>query len=180
VQPDWANGAILLVPVTEQQIVEADIELKAHNILMLASDVQLVKDALAQLVKRKRPGLKPEHYPHGKPEHASDAPKSSSMQSQQPSTQELESSETVVHPLPGDGMLQSQAHPVGSWMRDVGIVVERTFLHFPIEKDISEASIFVHSAPDGETAASECTAPQSNKERMNPHKWQLSRASDER
>jgi len=71
VRPDWAKGAILLVPVTEQQTVEADIELKPHNILMLHSDLQLVEEALAKLARCKRPGLKPEHYPYGKSEVAS-------------------------------------------------------------------------------------------------------------
>ena len=32
VQPSWARGALLLVPVTEKQIMQADISLQAHNI----------------------------------------------------------------------------------------------------------------------------------------------------
>merc|ERR1712176_266371 len=35
-RPAWSNGALLLVPMTQQQIVEAGIYLEAHNILMLA------------------------------------------------------------------------------------------------------------------------------------------------
>merc|ERR1719336_3037491 len=46
VHPAWANGALLLVPVTEEQITEAGIQLRAHNIMMLNSDVQLVEQTL--------------------------------------------------------------------------------------------------------------------------------------
>lgn len=101
VQPAWANGALLLVPITEQQIIEADINLQPHNILMLASDEPIVRHTLTQLARRKRPGLKPEHYPHGKLEHAFTEAKNSTA--------------------------ETQPHLVGAWMQDVGIVVEPTF-----------------------------------------------------
>jgi len=145
VQPAWANGALLLVPVTEQQIVEADINLQPHNILMLASDESTVRHTLAQLARRKRPGLKPEHYPHGKPERAFTEAKRSTA--------------------------ETQSHMVGAWMQDVGLVVERTFLNFPTEKDASEASTIVQSAPAGGSASSG---------HMNPRQWRLPRPSDER
>ena len=32
-RPAWANGAMLLVPVTEEQIAEASMHLKPHKIL---------------------------------------------------------------------------------------------------------------------------------------------------
>ena len=43
-----------------------------------------MKDTLAQLAKRKRPELKPEHYPHGKPPQAATEtePKASSVEAQ--------------------------------------------------------------------------------------------------
>ena len=55
VTPAWAHGALLLVPVTEQQIMEADINLQAHNILMLSSDEQLVKDTFGQASQAQAP-----------------------------------------------------------------------------------------------------------------------------
>ena len=39
-RPAWANGALLLVPTTDAEIAEAGIELKAHNIFMLAAEEQ--------------------------------------------------------------------------------------------------------------------------------------------
>lgn len=165
VQPDWANGALLLVPVTEQQIIEADIQLKAHNILMLASDEQLIKDTLALLAKRKRPGLRPEHYPHGKTEGASagastDAP----MQPQQQEEDEEEEQEQQEQKQQRSPTQERMARIQLAWMQDVGIVVERTFLTFPTDKDISEASNCAQSAPPEGSAGPG---------HLNPHKWRL-------
>merc|ERR1719336_636257 len=52
---------------------------------MLCSDEQLVKDTLAKLARRRRPELKPEHYPHGRPLHGATEPesKASSMEEHQ-------------------------------------------------------------------------------------------------
>jgi len=110
VRPDWAKGAILLVPVTEQQTVEADIELKPHNILMLHSDLQLVEEALAKLARCKRPGLKPEHYPYGKSEVASNGAMGCHVQ-----TNQRQGSQDFLSPLPDTGMqLQSEIQSIGS------------------------------------------------------------------
>jgi len=114
VQPAWANGALLLVPVTEQQIIEADIQLKPHSILMLASDEQLVRDTLAQPAKRKRPVLRPEHYPHGK-EHVPTHPESTNFQTQF-GPQEFQSAEGAASQVHDIGALRSGAHFVGLWM----------------------------------------------------------------
>lgn len=157
------------MPVTEQQIIEADIKLQAHNIFMLASDEQLVKNALPQLARRKRPELKPEHYPHGKFEkkHGSADIDESSIQN----PQENQSAAVETPPLTSINLAHDEARPIGSWMQDVGIVVERTFLHFAVENDISEASTVIQSAPaDGELTSG----------RINPHQWRLPRPRDER
>jgi len=47
----------------------------------------------------------------------------------------------------------------------IDLVVERTFLHYPIEKDISEASAFTLSAPCGSSSANQ---PE------NPRRWNVS------
>ena len=59
-RPASAKGALLLIPMTEEHITEAEIQLEAHNILMLTSDVPSVEQTLGQLPRRKRPQLKPE------------------------------------------------------------------------------------------------------------------------
>lgn len=60
VQPPWAGGAILLVPLTEPQLREAGVSLKAHNIVVLEVDRGRVEEALGSLPRRRRPMLKPE------------------------------------------------------------------------------------------------------------------------
>jgi len=170
VQPNLAKGAMLLVPVTEQQIVEADIELKPHNILMLQCDLQFVVEALARLARRKRPGLKPEHYPYGKSEVvANDSMDCHSQTNQWQGPQDCPSPVAEAPLLPDTDMqLHSEIQNIGSWIHESGIVVERTFLSFPVKKDVSEASTVVQSAPAlGSTYA----------ERVNPHQWRLPRPS---
>merc|ERR1712226_1822601 len=58
VRPPWANGALLLVPLTERQLAEESLDLKAHNIMLLASDSERVRVALRKLPRRRRPLLK--------------------------------------------------------------------------------------------------------------------------
>ena len=53
--PSFANGALLLVPVTEEQLQECNRQLQAHRILALAADRQRIVDALREIRKRKRP-----------------------------------------------------------------------------------------------------------------------------
>ena len=56
VLPDYANGAMLLVPLPEEQIHEAGLELKDHNIVMLARDHDRVKKALIDPFVKQRNG----------------------------------------------------------------------------------------------------------------------------
>ena len=60
VQPKWACGAILLVPLTNTQLCEAGVQLKAHNIVVLQAELGRVEEALRSLPRRKRPMLNPE------------------------------------------------------------------------------------------------------------------------
>merc|ERR1712050_160606 len=62
--PEWANGAMLFVPKTHDQFLEAEIELQAHNIVLLASDLPILTQVLRKMPKRKRHNadVKPEHY----------------------------------------------------------------------------------------------------------------------
>lgn len=61
--PEWANGALLLVPVTSQEIADAGIDLHAHHIVAEKGDVESINAALATIPRRhKRPKLK-DHRP---------------------------------------------------------------------------------------------------------------------
>ena len=58
-QPEWANGALLLVPVTSQEIADAEIHLRAHHIVAKREDVENINTALAMIPRRqKRPKLR--------------------------------------------------------------------------------------------------------------------------
>jgi hypothetical protein len=150
VRPAWASGALLLVPVTEEQIREAGIHLKAHNILMLTSDVKLVAKELSLLPRRKRPQLKPEHQAEG------DVLIDPTMSSDKKCSGNIELSACAAG---SDEHVQ-----VGSWMCDLGLVVENTFLTFSFTKDIACASSVVWSAP---------AAGASSSEQTNPRQWRL-------
>jgi hypothetical protein len=49
IQPLWAAGAKLLVPLTAEHLAEAGIELSYDHVVALASDVDAVKAALKEL-----------------------------------------------------------------------------------------------------------------------------------
>jgi hypothetical protein len=70
VRPSWANGALLLLPLTVEQIREAGVKLKAHNIFALISDKVQIELALAGLPHRRRPKVKPEHAAESSPDTA--------------------------------------------------------------------------------------------------------------
>lgn len=63
VSPKWANGALLFIPMMEDQAKEADITLKAHNVVLLSDDVELLADVLKMMPKRARKGseVRPEY-----------------------------------------------------------------------------------------------------------------------
>jgi len=162
VRPPWANGALLLVPVTEEQIDEADIQLKPHNIVMLNSDVELVAQALAQLPRRKRPQLKPECHAEDKPLQI---PTSAGYHPSCSNEIEIKHSTSSQH--------GGEDQQIGTWMQDVGLIVERTFLNFRLANEVSEASTMVQSAPAAGAAPPEPA-------HMNPHRWRLPIAHAER
>jgi len=55
VQPDWANGAILLAPVTHEMIVELGVLLRSHHVCLLRKDRHLLDSALNEVPCRRRP-----------------------------------------------------------------------------------------------------------------------------
>ena len=55
-QPAWAHGALFFVPITKQEIQEAQFTLRPHHIVAAEADVPLIQEALAEIPKRqKRP-----------------------------------------------------------------------------------------------------------------------------
>ena len=55
---DWANGAVLLVPPTEAQVVETRVELPPQNIVVAQPYRALVEQAVKTIPKRQgRPGV---------------------------------------------------------------------------------------------------------------------------
>lgn len=141
--PAWANGACLLVPLTHVIVLEAELALHAHNIVALRSDLESLKFALSVLSNRQRPKLRPEHQAHHCNNPAHGMPSSSGAHG-------------VVMPE------SIEAEPALPY--DIELVVEKTFVHFQ-QRDASEASAVVHSAPAG------CgKSPQpKNPRRWNPH-----------
>lgn len=70
-RPGWANGALLLVPLTPEQLAEADdFRPRPHHLVLLDQDIENVCEALRQLPRTRkdcRPKLKPEQNPEGAP-----------------------------------------------------------------------------------------------------------------
>jgi len=147
VSPSWANGALLLVPLSQEMLVEAGLELKAHNLVLLSSDKDLVMQALAELPKRKRPNVKPEHHA----DNSGDLVPSGGLAGS------TGKSDSIV---PGDfGAEPSYVHKEAN----IGLVVQHTFLHFRLQGlEVSESSSVVHSAPADTTKC---------KEHPNPRRW---------
>lgn len=51
-QPPWSNGVLLLVPVSEREVQEAQWTLRPHHIVSLEEDVPRIRHALADIPKR--------------------------------------------------------------------------------------------------------------------------------
>mmetsp|Transcript_93713 Transcript_93713/g.201116 ORF Transcript_93713/g.201116 Transcript_93713/m.201116 type:complete len:310 (+) Transcript_93713:60-989(+) len=126
VQPEWAHGAVLLVPLTEMQLREAEIALKAHNIVVLERDLGHVQEVLRGLPRRRRPQLKPECH-------------------------DQEGMQTGNGSSPDDAYLGS-AEPCDVPYPE--LVVENSFLSYPMAalREVSETSTVVNSDPGAGTA----------------------------
>merc|ERR1711976_444854 len=56
-EPEFAGGAVLLVPLTHAQLSEANIELSDHHLVVLARDVENVRGALKAIKWKRRPTI---------------------------------------------------------------------------------------------------------------------------
>jgi hypothetical protein len=149
VSPGWAQGALLLVPMTEEQAMEAELVLSAHNIVLLSSDVQLVGKVLKEMPRRSR------HGAEVRPEHNADK-----------STAEMVSPDRSNFGSQSDPARSSPSSSRNGSFESV-LVVERTFLSFPLRQfELSESSDVVKSAP---------ADPASIREHTNPRRWNIDR-----
>merc|ERR1712217_70337 len=62
IQPAWAGGTWLFVPLTQMQFLEAGLKLSEIHILIRIADEQKLKDALRTMLKGKRPKLRVEAH----------------------------------------------------------------------------------------------------------------------
>lgn len=58
--PEWANGAVLLMPLTELQAADNQLELRPHNVVAFKGDKERVLAALQTLPCRSRPKIREE------------------------------------------------------------------------------------------------------------------------
>lgn len=59
ISPTWANGALLLVPLTSEMLREEGYELREFNIVHYRKDLAVIKEALSSIPKRQdRPHIK--------------------------------------------------------------------------------------------------------------------------
>lgn len=126
--------ALLLVPLTELQLEELGVQLCAHHVVGLAADIPLVRLALQGIRGKIRPSIR------------APAP-------------------VVPHGDEDEFSIEKADHiENGDDAEIIEVVVEKTFVNCPVQKDISEASAFPESAPCG---TSESAQPQ------NPRRWKM-------
>lgn len=154
VRPDWANGALLLIPLTQSQVEESTVQLRAHHIVACRNEFDSVEKALHRFPKRKgRPQIKVETYVFcstgirecdvGKP---------------------LEATSALDVATKSSCTVPREAHGLDEHEDEIEIIVERTFIHFQ-HSAVSEISAYAASAP--------CSG-QHSKEPKNPRKFKHS------
>ncbi|CAE7196823.1 HERC2, partial [Symbiodinium sp. CCMP2456] len=57
ITPEWANGAVLLAPLTEEKATEAGLKLRAHHVVAFEGDTDRVRAALQGLPCKWRPRI---------------------------------------------------------------------------------------------------------------------------
>jgi hypothetical protein len=126
--PEWANGALLLVPLRQDQALEARMELRPHHVVILQRDRQAIESTLMGLPKRRRPRIKSDH-PAPVDSLAGD-----------------ESLDAAITKAPSvDSLDDVDLHMNG----DVMFSVENTFLNFYMAKPLAETPARAESAPGG-------------------------------
>ena len=52
--PEWAHGALLLVPVTVKEVTDASLHLRVHHIVLLSEDREPINEAIATIPRRQK------------------------------------------------------------------------------------------------------------------------------
>jgi len=137
--PSWGNGAKMFVPVALGQLPEQE-RLQVHHIIIRRSDKVHLQAALLTVSKKKRPKFR----------HVSVT---------QVANPKIPS--VSVDAADGDTLHWSDdSSEILEEVCSVGVIVENTFLCFPVPKDCSETSDVLQSAPGG-----------SGKEPINHRRW---------
>jgi hypothetical protein len=134
-EPSWGNGLKAFVPLRKCPSLEHELSgFCHHHVIIRRSDIPHLQATLRKLSSKKRP-----KYRH--------------VQSLDVSVVDIASNAATgdASKLTSDGM---------EFVRALGVMVVNTFVHYPIPKDVSEASECVQSAP--------CA---SNHEPFNPRRW---------
>jgi len=145
--PEWGCGAIFLVPLTQDMIIEANIdELRAHHVLALEDDVDRIRGALAEIPKRRRPKVK--SIGGGTVQDPPDEVASPQGNQSDPSQD-----------LPRQSCTEALAS------EQISLTVECTFWSYLEPKIVSECSRVTQSAPSSTPIAEGMTSSK------NPRRW---------
>jgi len=111
-RPKWAGGAWILLPMTPGQFEESALELGEVHILVLDRDEDAVRKALRSVDKNRRPKIRAEVIEA----HGASA-----------SRWAIDGSSSIDRSLP--------SVPDDCASEDMDVVVERTFIHFPLPRE---------------------------------------------
>jgi len=138
VLPEWARGAVLLVPMTAEQVAEGGLELRFHNVVALESDKERLAEALRDVPRKRRPQVKADH------------------QADAAGAERTGPGACWEGAGPNSGSAQrgggegDAPRRVAELLEELGVVEERTFLHCPaaaLNFELSEASGPVQTEP---------------------------------
>lgn len=134
-QPEWANGSWMLVPVTEEQFEEADLKTCAYHVFVRAVDEETVIRVLRKCVPEGK-------WPKPKIETLDGVMRGGDCSDQVVKEIASEASQNAA----ASSMDESAAERAAArTFEPLDIVVERTFVHFRVSNDDGQS--VSHSAP---------------------------------
>jgi len=138
VMPEWAHGALFFAPCTEEGVEELGIELKPHHVIALAIDMALIREALSQFPRRRRPQCKVDIGVY------SDAREFALVSGEQAGGR-------CQQPAPDLSATRSEFLRAEFALL---FTVERTFVHVPSRQSVPDDTTLVCSAPCGDGISS--------------------------
>lgn len=134
-QPDFAGGATILIPMTREQFLELNLDLAPHHVVTIRAEKTLLEAALACVPSKQRPTIKNDHRANEYQKEQEDEGEGAPARADSP---------TIDRPHPhADG---SQVELLEE--RTLGMLVpmvRHTFIHFTEDQGSAKAS--VKSAP---------------------------------